>query len=183
MDDTSNFQRNYSIGEVEVEGGRIYHKSEYRERRNHYAVFAVNADVAGFDTDRAAFCGAYRGFSDPEAVFSGESRGSIAHGWQPIGSHHLRVTLAPGESKRFIFLLGYCENPEADKFSAPDVINKAPADRLCAKYASDAQFDAAPRRAESVLGGIAFPLLGSHGRGETRPDGERMAPIPVHGHL
>ena len=143
QDDASNFQRNYSIGEVEVESSRIYHKTEYRERRSHYAVFAVNAAVDGFDTDRTAFCGAYRGFSDPEAVFSGESKNSIAHGWQPIGSHHIRVTLAPGETKRFIFLLGYCENPESAKFSAPNVVNKAPADRLCAKYESDAQFDAA----------------------------------------
>lgn len=106
MDDMSNFQRNYSIGEVEVEGSRIYHKSEYRERRNHYAVYAVNTPVDGFDTDRTAFCGAYRSFSDPEAVFAGESKNSIAHGWQPIGSHHIRVTLAPGETKRYIFTLG-----------------------------------------------------------------------------
>lgn len=143
MDDMSNFQRNYSIGEVEVVGSRIYHKSEYRERRNHYAVFSVNAPVTGFDTDRTAFCGAYRSFSDPEAVFSGESRNSIAHGWQPIGSHHIRLTLAPGETKRYIFALGYCENPTEEKFTAPNVINKTPADRLLSQFETDAQFDAA----------------------------------------
>ncbi len=143
MDDMSNFQRNYNTGEVEVAGSRIYHKTEYRERRNHYAVFSVNAPVDGFDTDRNAFCGAYRSFADPEAVFSGESKNSVAHGWQPIGSHHLHITLQPGESKRVIFLLGYCENAQEEKFSAPNVINKAPADRLIAKYETDAQFDAA----------------------------------------
>jgi len=143
MDDMSNFQRNYNTGEVEVIGSRIYHKTEYRERRNHYAVFSVNAPLQGFDTDREAFCGAYHSFSDPEAVFSGESKNSIAHGWQPIGSHHLRLTLQPGESKRYIFLLGYCENPVEEKFSSPNVINKAPADRLVARYETDAQFDAA----------------------------------------
>jgi len=143
VDDMSNFQRNYSIGEVEVEGSRIYHKSEYRERRNHFAVFAVNSPIDGFDTDRSAFCGAYHSFSDPETVFAGESKNSIAHGWQPIGSHHIRLTLAPGETKRYIFALGYCENPPAEKFIAPNVINKAPADRLLEKYVTDAQFDAA----------------------------------------
>ena len=143
MDDMSNFQRNYSIGEVEVEGSRIYHKTEYRERRNHYAVYAVNAPVDGFDTDRTAFCGSYHSFSDPQAVFAGESKNSVAHGWQPIGSHHIRLTLAPGETKRYIFVLGYCENPVAEKFIAPNVINKAPADRLLEKFSSDAQFDAA----------------------------------------
>ena len=40
-DDASNFQRNFSTGEVEVEGSTIYHKTEYRERRNHYAVYSV----------------------------------------------------------------------------------------------------------------------------------------------
>ena len=143
QDDMSNFQRNYSIGEVEVEGSCIYHKSEYRERRNHYAVFSVNAPLDGFDTSRLAFCGDYRGFDDPQAVSEGKSRNSVAHGWQPIGSHHLKVRLAPGETKRYIFLLGYCENPEKEKFSAPDVINKAPADRLVRRYQNDEQFDAA----------------------------------------
>ena len=37
FDDMTNFQRNFNTGEVEVEGGVIYHKTEYRERRNHYA--------------------------------------------------------------------------------------------------------------------------------------------------
>ncbi|MEA5049827.1 MAG: glycosyl transferase [Eubacteriales bacterium] len=143
VDDMSNFQRNYNTGEVEVENGRIYHKTEYRERRNHFAVFAVNSPLTGFDTDREAFCGAYHSFSDPEAVFSGESKNSIAHGWQPIGSHHIRLTLLPGETKRYIFVLGYCENPTEEKFTAPNVINKAPADLLLSKYATNAQFDAA----------------------------------------
>lgn len=42
MDDMTNFQRNLSIGEVEVDGSTIYHKTEYRERRNHYSYFSVN---------------------------------------------------------------------------------------------------------------------------------------------
>ena len=58
-DDMTNFQRNYSIGEVEVEGSTIYHKTEYRERRNHYAFYHVNQPISGFDTDRDAFVGLY----------------------------------------------------------------------------------------------------------------------------
>ena len=57
LDDQTNYQRNLSIGEVEVEmdsphGSAIYHKTEYRERRNHFSVHAVNVRAAGFDTDR-----------------------------------------------------------------------------------------------------------------------------------
>ncbi len=142
-DDSSNFQRNFSTGEVEVEGSVIYHKTEYRERRNHYAVYAVNKELAGFDTSREAFTGLYNGFDRPDAVFEGKSRNSIAHGWQPIGSHHLKCSLNPGESESFIFVLGYCENPVKEKFVSPGVINKKPADLLLSKYKTDEQVDKA----------------------------------------
>ncbi len=143
MDDMTNFQRNLNIGEVEVEGSSIYHKTEYRERRNHYAVYSVNADIDGFDTSRDEFLGAYRGLNEPQAVMEGRAHNSIASGWSPIGSHQINVTLAPGETKSFVFVLGYCENPEDRKFAAPDVINKEPAKKLLAKYKTDEQVDAA----------------------------------------
>ena len=143
QDDTTNFQRNFSTGEVEVEGSAIYHKTEYRERRNHYAVYSVNAPVDGFDTDRDSFLGAYNGFDHPAVVFENKSRNSIASGWAPIGSHRLSGWLAPGERVCFVFTLGYCENPQEEKFIAPNVINKAPAYELLKKYDSEAQFDAA----------------------------------------
>ncbi len=143
QDDASNFQRNFSIGEVEVIGNTIYHKTEYRERRDHYAVFHVNQDICGFDTSRDAFVGIYNGADKPRAVYSGESYNSIAHGWAPVGSHHLKISLAPQESFSCIFLLGYCENPVENKFEAPGVINKAPADRLISLFSGDEQFDAA----------------------------------------
>ncbi|MCL2230219.1 MAG: glycosyl transferase, partial [Treponema sp.] len=103
-DDMTNFQRNFSIGEVEVEGSRIYHKTEYRERRNHYAVWAVNVPVAGFDTDRQTFLGLYNGFDSPQTVFKGEANNSVASGWAPIGSHHIKARLSAGETKSFVFV-------------------------------------------------------------------------------
>ncbi len=143
MDDMTNFQRNLNIGEVEVIGSTIYHKTEYRERRNHYAVFSVNCPVDGFDTSRDEFLGAYRGVSDPQVIEEGKAHNSIASGWSPIASQQINVTLKPGESKSFIFVLGYCENPVEEKFTAPDVINKKPADELLAKFQTDAQVEAA----------------------------------------
>ncbi len=143
MDDMSNFQRNYSIGEVEVEGSTIYHKTEYRERRNHYAVFHANRGVDGYDTTRDSFCGPDGGLNAPQRVLEGRSGNSAAHGWQPIGSHHLKFHLEPGESLSTIFLLGYCEVPREEKFIAPNVINKKPAHAMIEKYATDSRFDAA----------------------------------------
>lgn len=148
MDDMTNFQRNFSTGEVEIhaDGSQLFHKTEYRERRNHYAVYAVNAPVAGFDTDRDSFLGAYGENSAPAVITNGESRNSVASGWSPIGSHHLKVTLAPGEEKTYIFVLGYVENPVAEKWiGRPEdgVINRAPADALLAKFDTTEKTDAA----------------------------------------
>jgi cellobiose phosphorylase len=119
MDDMTNFQRNFSVGEVEVVDGVIYHKSEYRERRNHFAYFACSEPLAGFDTQREIFLGANRGWDTPAAVERGSSFDSVAHGWSPIGSHHVRLTLAPGETREVVFLLGYAENPPDAKFDPP----------------------------------------------------------------
>ena len=143
VDDSTNFQRNFSTGEVEVEGSAIYHKTEYRERRNHYAMFTVNTPVDGFDTSRDAFLGGWRSNANPEAVEKGACTNSVAHGWAPVGVHQINVTLAPGESRSLIFLLGYIENPEEEKWAAPGVINKTRAKEMAARYATDAQVDAA----------------------------------------
>jgi cellobiose phosphorylase len=148
MDDMTNFQRNFSTGEMEIHanGSQIFHKTEYRERRNHYAVYAVNAPVDGFDTDRDSFLGAYGENSAPEVVVTGKAKNSVASGWAPVGSHQLNVSLAPGESRTFVFVLGYVENPVAEKWvgrAEDGVINRAPADKLLAKYDTTEKADAA----------------------------------------
>ena len=146
MDDMTNFQRNYSTGEVEVHGSAIYHKTEYRERRNHYAVYAVNAPVTGFDTSRDAFLGAYGENAAPAAVVSGACTNSIASGWAPVGCHQLDIALAPGESRTFVFVLGYVENPVEEKWiGRPEdgVINRAPAEKLLEKFGTTEKADLA----------------------------------------
>jgi cellobiose phosphorylase len=106
-DDMTNFQRNFSTGEVEIEGSVIYHKTEYKERRNHYAFYGVNAPLQGYDTDRDSFVGLSNDYSNPQVVTTGKPKNSVAHGWSPIASHFLDVDLNPGESKEFVFVLGY----------------------------------------------------------------------------
>ena len=144
-DDATNFQRNFNTGEVEVEDGVIYHKTEYRERRDHFAYFACSEPLAGFDTQRQDFLGAYRGWDRPQAVERGESGGSIAHGWSPIGSHHVRLLLQPGESRQIVFLLGYHENPTDAKFDPPgsQTINKSGVRPIIEHYLNPANADAA----------------------------------------
>ena len=141
--DMENFQRNFSTGEVEVEGSTIYHKTEYKERRNHYAFFNVNTPINGFDTDRETFVGLYNGFDEPEAVTEGAARNSVAHGWSPIASHYIEVSLAPGESKDFIFTLGYIENPQDEKWESKGVINKTRAKQLMSRFDTAEKVDRA----------------------------------------
>lgn len=142
-DDMKNFQRNLSIGEVEIEDSVIYHKTEYRERRDHFAFYGVNASIDGFDTSRDAFLGAYRGNDHPQVVEKGACSNSVASGWSPIACHQIDLTLAPGQEKSLIFVLGYAENPLAEKWSAPGIINKKPAKEILAKYQTDAQVEQA----------------------------------------
>ncbi|HPT77698.1 MAG TPA: glycosyl transferase [Candidatus Atribacteria bacterium] len=136
-DDMTNFQRNFNTAEVEVEGSVIYHKTEYRERRNHYAFYSVNSEVAGFDTSREDFLGLYNGFDSPEAVVTGKPRNSIVSGWWPQASHCIEISLEPGQEKTYIFLLGYVENDEEEKWQAHNVINKAKAYEMIERFKTD----------------------------------------------
>ncbi len=143
LDDMTNFQRNLSIGEVEIEDNVIYHKTEYRERRNHFAFYSVNRPVTGFDTDRDAFLGRENGFESPQVVREGRARNSHAHGWAPMASHALNIELEPGEEKDIIFILGYAENPADKKFVSKGVINKAPARKIINQFTNTDQVDKA----------------------------------------
>jgi cellobiose phosphorylase len=143
QNDATNYQRTYSIGEVEVEDCVVYHTTEYRERRNHYSLFGCSRPVDGFDTSRDAFVGVHNGLHDPQVVMAGKARNSIAHGWNPIGSQQINLTLEPGAEEQFTYVLGYIEHGEKDKFEAPFVINKSKGRALMAKYRVNEMVDAA----------------------------------------
>lgn len=182
MDDSSNFQRNFSTGEVEVVESAIYHKTEYRERRDHYAVFWANAPVTSFDTSRDAFCGVYGGPAAPEAVKAGHCSNSIAHGWAPVGAHHFHLTLAPGEKKSVIFGLGYIET-RSGKIQRSRHHQQSPGrghdGPLCHRRAGGCR----PQGTGRLLAGAALGLAADLRRGKAGPDGEPVEPVSVHGHL
>ncbi|MCR4779013.1 MAG: glycosyl transferase [Lachnospiraceae bacterium] len=143
-DDMKNFQRNFSTGEVEIEGSTIYHKTEYRERRNHYAIYSVNTPVSGFDTDRDTFLGAYGSPACPAVVKAGKSAGSVASGWAPIASHQIDLTLAPGEEKTLCFVLGYIEYKEGEnKWESHGIVNKTKAHEMIERFNTPEKVDAA----------------------------------------
>ena len=121
--------------DVEVVGSTIYHKTEYRDRRDHFAFYTVNDSIDGYDTDRDSFIGLYNGFHNPQAVLDGKANNSFADGWSPIASHYKEITLAAGESKTLVFILGYVEMPAAEKFEADGkTINKVKSNAMIEKY-------------------------------------------------
>ena len=154
--DMENFQRNFSTGEVEIEneGQTIYHKTEYKERRDHYAFYHVNRKVNGFDTDRETFLGLYNGFDDPDAVRDGKSFDSVAHGWSPIASHFIELELKPGESETLIFILGYIENPDDNKWESKGIINKKKAHQLINQFNTTEKVDKAFDNLKNMWSGL-----------------------------
>ena len=142
-DDERNFQRNLSTGEVEIVGSTLFHKTEYRERRNHYAFWSVNTEIDGYDTSREAFLGPYNGDDHPDVVRNGACTNSVASGWSPCAVHQINLGLKPGETRTFLFTLGYIENPQEEKWEAPGVINKKRAWEMVSRWSKDEQFDSA----------------------------------------
>ena len=173
VDDAQNYQRNLNIAECEAEDGILYHKTEYRERRDHYAFYGVNVPAAGFDTDRNTFLGAGGDWSDPQMVRESRSGNNLVTGWYPIGCHRVEQRLQPGEAARMCFVVGYGENPREQKFLAPNVIRKDTAKRVMAKFADAAAADAALAELADYWEG----LLSRYRLACPEPKLERMANI------
>ena len=163
LNDMTNYQRTYSIGEVEIDGAAIYHKTEYRERRNHYTLFGCTRPIDGYDTSRDAFVGVHHGLHDPQAVSEGRCRNSTAHGWNPVGAHQINLTLKPGAEETFAFVLAYIDQGDLPKFDAPFVLNKTKGRAILARFsdlgAIDAAFAALKARWEELLSVYQAPQV------------------------
>ena len=157
LNDMSNYQRTYSIGEVEVEGSAIYHTTEFRERRDHYTLFGCTRPIDGFDTSRDAFVGVHNGLHEATVPFTGASTDSHAHGWNPIGSHRLELTLEPGAEESFTFVLAYVQQGDTPKFERPGVVDKTHGRAILERFSAPGAVDAA----FAELGATWSGLLGA----------------------
>lgn len=156
-EDDRNFQRNLSIGEVEVEDGTIYHKTEYRERRNHFSYYHSATRPESFDSDRESFVGPYGSLERPRAVVEGAGANSIASGWSPCASFCLPLELEDGAEQDCVFVLGYVENPKEAKWEAPGVLNKSLARAQQQRLATSAAVDDALRVLAKSWDGLLAP--------------------------
>ena len=154
LDDMTNFQRNYSTGEVEIEGNAVYHKTEYRERRNHYAFFSSSLPLTSFDSDRLSFLGRFNNYDSPVGIDNSSLSLSVASGWSPIAALENRVSLCAGEEKTVVFILGYIENRDEEKWERKGIINKTKARAMQEKFSSKEKVDEAFAALSSYWDGL-----------------------------
>ena len=73
----------------------------------HHAWMAlVGAELAGYDTNREAFLGPYRGYHNPLVVEQGRCSNSDAYGDNACGSLQADLTLQPRETRELLLMLG-----------------------------------------------------------------------------
>lgn len=142
LNDMTDYQYNLNIGQTEFKNGIIYHLSRYRVNHDVVSFLAcTNATPKGFDSQRRDFIGNYGDFSNPRAVVEGKMNNSIACGWSPVGALQIPCKLKAGETKTFIFVLGFSEDikepaKKIKKFSKKSVVEKELA-RLAAYWEKD----------------------------------------------
>ncbi len=102
--DNQNLQMSLYASGSSYADGIIEYDFFYEPWTFHY--FTLNAQPDGYDTVRDAFIGTYRTETDPVAVERGECSGSSELGGNHCGGLHKKLTIAPGDTARLLFLLG-----------------------------------------------------------------------------
>lgn len=75
----------------------------------------VGADLLDYDLDRAAFIGPYRDYGNPLAVEEGKCSNSYAYGDTACGALRTSVSLAPGETRELLIMMGVGKAEEEGK--------------------------------------------------------------------
>jgi N,N'-diacetylchitobiose phosphorylase len=74
----------------------------------------AGSEVASYNGDKSHFIGSYHSFHNPIAVEKGMCDNVLNYNSNACGALHTKLTLQPGESKEFVFLLGQ-KNDEQSK--------------------------------------------------------------------
>lgn len=102
--DNQNFQMSLYASGSSYEDGVIEYDLFYEEFGYQY--FTASFEPDGFDCVRDRFIGNYRTETNPAVVEAGACTGSFEKGGNHCGALQKRLTLAPGEEVRLVFLLG-----------------------------------------------------------------------------
>jgi cellobiose phosphorylase len=132
---------------MEVEGNIIDHGTNVnvpsvpddfaeRDQGRHTFLALTGAEVVAYDTDREVFIGSYRGYGNPKAVEQGRCTNSLAVGDNGCGTLQARITLAPGETKEFLVLMGIGRGRDAGKAAVAEFTSMAKVGEELAKVKS-----------------------------------------------
>ena len=118
------------ILEARYKDGIITSQTRFAPTTNY---FASNVKPAGFETDREVFVGRWRDLANPEMVESGKPTNTQAARGNNIGSLCHNLTLAPGQEKQIVFIMGVTDEPAriakvVERFRDAKNIDKAFAD-------------------------------------------------------
>jgi cellobiose phosphorylase len=108
MADQLNLDWCQHILEARVRDGIITSTTRFAPTTNY---FASSAKPAGFETDREIFVGRWRDLSNPEMVETGKPSNTQAARGNNIGSLCHSITLAPGQEKQIVFIMGVTDEP------------------------------------------------------------------------
>ncbi len=107
----TSFEGNKILQHINENSGKDETGSNHRER----FFGLVGAPVVSYNGDLDSFIGPYRTYSNPIAVENGKCDGKMNFNTNSCGALQSEFTLAPGETKELIYVLGQRDNIEADK--------------------------------------------------------------------
>ena len=133
--DNQNFQMSMYCSGSRYADGVIECDNFYNPTMYHY--FTSDFEPSGYDCVRDSFIGVYHTESNPVGVERGVLSSSTELGNNQCGALMKEFTLAPGEEKRFTFILGVGDlmagKAEKSAFSSTSAVDKA-FDELCAYW-------------------------------------------------
>lgn len=107
----TSFEGNKILQHINENSGKDASGSNHRERFFGLA----NQPVSAYNGNLDSFIGSYRTYSNPIAVESGKCDNTLNYNSNACGALQSDITLAPGETKEFIYVLGQRDNAEANK--------------------------------------------------------------------
>lgn len=93
-------------------------KNEEGSNGNERFFGLAGAQVDSYSGDKSHFIGNYRSYGNPVAVENGECDNALNYNSNCCGALQTKMTLQPGESKEFVFLLGKKNDKESAKIIA-----------------------------------------------------------------
>ncbi len=106
----TSFEENKILQHINENDGRDETGSNHRER----FFGMVGADISAYNGSLSDFIGSYRTYSNPIAVESGRCNNKMNYNSNSCGALQSDITLAPGETRELIYIVGQRDNVQAN---------------------------------------------------------------------